>query len=207
MNKKGFTLIELLAVILILGVIALIAVPKVASAIDLARMNTFKISIGNVVKAVEQKCQLEMLKSNEVTNLYVFENGKSSIDLDMKGPLPDSGKIYVDSDCNVKINVIDEKFKAVKAYDDDEVIVMELSKDFIENLEFYYLGDSLIEGYGNNYRGISYYMESTYNTYTAKDYSISGSFLTQPSEKLTIYSQFTNMLNRMGVSATYGKKQ
>ena len=34
MNKKGFTLVELLAVIVILGIILLIAVPKVISTIN-----------------------------------------------------------------------------------------------------------------------------------------------------------------------------
>ncbi|HPF83205.1 MAG TPA: prepilin-type N-terminal cleavage/methylation domain-containing protein, partial [Bacilli bacterium] len=34
MNKKGFTLIELLAVILVLGVIALIAIPIVTNMIE-----------------------------------------------------------------------------------------------------------------------------------------------------------------------------
>ena len=42
LNKKGFTLIELLAVIVILGVIMLIAIPSVSSIISNSRANTLK---------------------------------------------------------------------------------------------------------------------------------------------------------------------
>lgn len=42
MNKKGFTLIELLAVILILGIIALIAIPTAAGVIDSALNSTIQ---------------------------------------------------------------------------------------------------------------------------------------------------------------------
>lgn len=42
LNKKGFTLIELLAVIVILGVIMLIAIPSVSSIIANSRKNTFR---------------------------------------------------------------------------------------------------------------------------------------------------------------------
>lgn len=42
LDKKGFTLIELLAVIVILGVIMLIAIPSVSSIIANSRKNTYK---------------------------------------------------------------------------------------------------------------------------------------------------------------------
>ena len=38
-NKKGFTLVELLAVIVVLAIIILIAMPSVMSAMDKARRN------------------------------------------------------------------------------------------------------------------------------------------------------------------------
>ena len=40
-NKRGFTLIELLAVIIILGVIMLIAIPSVTKYIDDSRKNSY----------------------------------------------------------------------------------------------------------------------------------------------------------------------
>ena len=57
-NKKGFTLIELLAVIIILGVLLLIAVPSVSKYITQSRMNTYGTNLTRLVDAV----------SNEVNN-------------------------------------------------------------------------------------------------------------------------------------------
>ena len=52
MNKKGFTLIELLAVIIILGVLLLIAVPSVSRYIQNSRMNTYETNLSRLVDAV-----------------------------------------------------------------------------------------------------------------------------------------------------------
>jgi len=52
LNKKGFTLIELLAVIIILGILLLIAVPAVSKYIENSRKNTYINSIKSLVSAV-----------------------------------------------------------------------------------------------------------------------------------------------------------
>ena len=56
--KKGFTLIELLAVILILGIIALIAIPTVNNIIKEARTGAFLTSSNNMMKQIEQAKEL-----------------------------------------------------------------------------------------------------------------------------------------------------
>lgn len=51
-DKKGFTLIELLAVIIILGVLLLIAVPSISKYIENSRKNTYINSVKSLVSAV-----------------------------------------------------------------------------------------------------------------------------------------------------------
>ena len=60
--KKGFTLIELLAVILILGIIALIAIPTVNNILDESRRGAFKTTTQNVLKQAEETCMMEKLR-------------------------------------------------------------------------------------------------------------------------------------------------
>jgi|GEM_PF-1477807 len=51
LNGKGFTLIELLAVIVILAVIILIAMPNVLTSMERARKNTFATEVNSIIKA------------------------------------------------------------------------------------------------------------------------------------------------------------
>ncbi len=52
LNKKGFTLIELLAVIIIMGVLLLVAVPAVQKTIQQSRIRTYKNNLAKFVEAV-----------------------------------------------------------------------------------------------------------------------------------------------------------
>ena len=75
-NNKGFTLIELLAVILILGIIALIAIPTVNSILKESRTGAWKSTASQMTKAAENYFQLKQIKNES----YVknFKTGEAS---------------------------------------------------------------------------------------------------------------------------------
>lgn len=60
MNKKGFTLIELLAVIVVLGVVLILAMPSILDSINASRNASYKVLMGNIKTAAEtyyQECE------------------------------------------------------------------------------------------------------------------------------------------------------
>ena len=73
--KKGFTLIELLAVIVILAVISLIAVPVVLNIIDDARINSYKLSASNYTKGVVTEIAAKNLTTDLNPSRCQINNG------------------------------------------------------------------------------------------------------------------------------------
>ena len=67
MNKKGFTLVELLAVIVILSIILVIAVPSVNRYIKQSKEKAYKVQISELLDAVESYANMnnEILPEND----------------------------------------------------------------------------------------------------------------------------------------------
>lgn len=124
-SQKGFTLIELLAVILVLGIIALIAVPVVNNVIKQSKRGAFEATIHSIINAAENKCQIEQLNDDELTETYTFEDGVATPKLDVKGSLPKSGTVTVDTNCNTTVSLSDNTFTATKSNASDTITITE----------------------------------------------------------------------------------
>lgn len=65
-NNKGFTLVELLAVIVVLAVIILVAMPAVMSSMEKARKNAFSVEANEVIR-IAQTAYADALMANMVS--------------------------------------------------------------------------------------------------------------------------------------------
>ena len=96
--KKGFTLIELLAVIVILGIIAVITTPLIMGVIEDARKNSAIQSVNGLLEAGEQYQIEGMMDGTGKKEIDLTSN-----DLEIKGSKPESGTLLIDTEGNMSI--------------------------------------------------------------------------------------------------------
>ena len=76
MNRKGFTLIELLIVVVIIGILAAIAIPKFANTKEKAYLASMKSDLRNLVTAQEAYFADNVTYASTVSNLsYNYSAG------------------------------------------------------------------------------------------------------------------------------------
>lgn len=91
-NKKGFTLVELLAVIVILGVLLMIAVPAISNVIEKSRKSSFINSVKLVIDGVKNQVSIEELEGNPVSGCFV---DLTEVELD-RGSYDGTGFVIID---------------------------------------------------------------------------------------------------------------
>ena len=74
-NKKGFTLIELLAVIVILAILMLLALPNALKIMENARKSAFETEARSYLKAAELKYTEKSLGTSAGTTMYFSNDG------------------------------------------------------------------------------------------------------------------------------------
>ena len=106
-NRKGFTLVELLAVIVVLAIIILVAMPNVLSAMDKARRNTF-VTEANEFAKIAQTAYAETVLNGQTTGdatkgyCYSMKGLISHGFMDKKTGTYDAGSVLLQVDTNGK---------------------------------------------------------------------------------------------------------
>ncbi len=122
---KGFTLLELLAIIIVLGIIALIATSTVGNIVEYSKKEAFKTSVKTIIKTGENYSSVAQLNSgNKLSYPVSFScDGKACTNGDTKleftGKVPVSGSIVVEDAKTVKASYISDGKYCVSGTKDD----------------------------------------------------------------------------------------
>jgi general secretion pathway protein G len=90
MNQRGFTLIEVLVVIIILGLIAALVVPRITGRLDEAKVEATKIQMRSIKDALEQ------YKLDNGTYPTTEQGLKALVEKPNTPPLPSRWRPYLD---------------------------------------------------------------------------------------------------------------
>ena len=94
-NKKGFTLIELLAVIIILGILMIIAIPAVTEYISSSRKNAYITTASRYIDGVRNKINAAEIPVYDKETTYYIPGSCVSMEKGGKSPYGDWEEYYV----------------------------------------------------------------------------------------------------------------
>ena len=94
-NEKGFTLIELLAVVIILGVLMIIAIPSVSKYINDSRKSGYVSTARNIASGVRNLIYGGELNLNDVDTTYYVDGKCVKTDNSYKSPYGEFEIAYV----------------------------------------------------------------------------------------------------------------
>ncbi len=94
LNNKGFTLIELLAVIVIMGILMMVAIPAVSRAILNARKDTFATTAKKYLDAVRNEVYGDnVVCGSDETVISAMPGGAYYVEIDSSNPDGDAKKL------------------------------------------------------------------------------------------------------------------
>lgn len=194
MNRKAFTLIELLAVILILAVISLIAIPIVSKIMTDIKVDALKDSTYGIVSAATMYYATASESStSKVFTLVdgVFMDGEEK--LNHKGSIKGTGNLIIDPQGDITVCINSNGIYSYKSYNTDVVSsglgdTCKIENNFFVNKYITYLAsegsvvddyytkaetDNLMNGYLNlsNLNSVS---ASTYEMFENAAFTITG---------------------------------
>ncbi|MGM9876282.1 MAG: type II secretion system protein [Bacilli bacterium] len=111
MNRKGFTLIELLAIIILMGLIAVLVMPSIVDSLNKSKETSYKVLINNIKTAAEtyyEECEYGDLSSTTKYGRYACTINNNTINTTI-GALASTGILKVSSDKEDNLTILDPR--------------------------------------------------------------------------------------------------
>lgn len=108
MKKNAFTLVEILAIIVVLGIIALIAAPILLGVIDNGRKKVFETDSKSIEREV-----LRYVSQNGISGTFIINGSTVTLNgqpTDIQSGSGYQGKIIVDADGNSKFAIHNDRW-------------------------------------------------------------------------------------------------
>ena len=142
MNKKGFTLVELLAVIVILGVLSVLIVPKITETLNDSEEKINLTSAQNLIKAAEYKYRNDdIMGINE--NLEIdYTTGQNIDKLEFNGETPEKGQVKISSEGNISMAVKIKDKCYIKEFTSKDITIQEYNEETCIAQQSFFAADS-----------------------------------------------------------------
>lgn len=127
--KKGFTLVELLAVLVILGILSVLIVPKIVNTLNESEQKTNMVSAENLLKAAEYKYQNNGIEGISENLIIDFTAGQNIDKLNYSGSKPEKGLIIVAADGNISMAVKIGKNCYIKGFSSKDITNQEYNEE------------------------------------------------------------------------------
>lgn len=135
--KKGFTLIELLAIIIILGLIIVITVPKIKDTIDTSQKNIYTASVKSLIE-IGENFYITKKSNQEIMNgcTYNFTtNANTCNGIEFKGEKPEKGILEIDKEGKIAIAVKFNNYCYTKNKETDKITIENYNEETCINEE------------------------------------------------------------------------
>lgn len=93
--KKGFTMVELLAVIIVLAILSLVAIPKLLKVVDTSKEASAENSTKGYIHSLEEKLIADQFDAPLIKNGAYYIDDEKILNMNTKGELPTEGWVVI----------------------------------------------------------------------------------------------------------------